>query len=172
MNSEDTDRCPGCGIVAPSDGGPTHAYLGSSAGCWRRYGEILAREFQEPEWFASHQITVDAYAAQHPGVPERRSAQSVALHLTTLGLIFERDFDPADAPKLHKRMAHRPDYSWLEPPSMEGTSTVLDVLGARDPDEHERLFRRWGREIWDAWGDHRETLWRWLDAALGSESRA
>lgn len=139
----------------------------SSPACWRRFGEVLAREFGDPAWLTPHQITVDAYAGQHPGSPGRRSNQSVALHLTTLGLVFERDFDPSKAPALHKWMAHRPDYTRLEPPSMKGRLTVADVLAASDPAEHERLVREWGRDVWDAWSAHHATIWDWLDAARG-----
>ena len=47
--------------------GPTHPYYGCSPACWARYGEVLAREFQDPAYFGLHQLTVDAYAVQHPG---------------------------------------------------------------------------------------------------------
>ena len=138
----------------------------SSPACWRVFGEVLTREFGDPAWFTPHQTTVDAYAAQHPGSPGRRQSQSVALHLTTLGLVFERGFDPADGPELHKRMAHRPEYTWLEPPSMEGRLTVIDVHAATDSAMHRDLVHRWGRDVWDAWSDHHATIWRWLDQAL------
>jgi len=51
---------------------------------------VLAREYSEPAYFGVHQLTVDTYAVQHPGVAERRSIQSVALHLITLSLMVER----------------------------------------------------------------------------------
>ena len=34
-----------------------------------------------------HRLSVDTYAVQHPGVPERRSIQSVAVHLMCLCLV-------------------------------------------------------------------------------------
>ena len=163
-------RCPGCGVVLPAFDGPAHAYIGASPACWARFGELLAREFQEPEWFRPHQITVDAYAAQHPGEPGRRSIQSVALHLITLGMVLERDLDPADAPALHRRMAHRPEFTWLEPPSMEGRLNVIDALRARSPDEHERRVRAWGADVWEAWSPHHDRVWEWLEVSLGSDA--
>jgi hypothetical protein len=45
-----------------------------------------------------HPLTVDTYAVQHPGVPERRTSQSLALHLITLCLVIERGADPRDGP--------------------------------------------------------------------------
>ena len=161
-------RCPGCGLTLPPEEGPVHPYMTSSAACWARFGEVLAIEFSDPAWFGVHQVTVDAYAVQHPGQPGRRSIQSVALHLMTLGMVCEREMDPADAPRLHKRMAHGPGFTWLEPPSMEGLLTVVDVLGARDPQEHERRVMAWGLDVWEAWSPHHATVWEWLEMSLGS----
>jgi hypothetical protein len=159
--------CPGCGVELDDIEGPTHAYIGSSAACWARFGELLAREYQDPEWFRPHQVTVDAYAAQHPGKPERRSIQSVAMHLMTLGMALERGMDPADAPALHRRMTDRPEYVWLEPPPLAGRLNVLDVLQARSPEEHERRVWAWGADVWDAWAPHHAQVWEWLEASLG-----
>ena len=73
--------CAGCGALVPVTDGPTHPYIGASPGCWAIYGEVLAREYGEYAYPPVHRLTVDAYAAQHPGVPSRRSIQSVAIHL-------------------------------------------------------------------------------------------
>ena len=167
----ETAACPGCGTVLPELDGPVHAYIGSSPACWARYGEVLAREFQDPAWFRLHQVTVDAYAAQHPGVPERRSIQSVALHLITLGLILECGLDPANAPQVHKRLMPRPDFVWLKPPPMAGRLTVTNVLGASDPAEHERRVLAWGADVWSAWAPHHETVWRWVEIGLSDGPR-
>jgi hypothetical protein len=85
--------CPGCGALLPVEDGPTHPYMSSSPAGWARYGEVLAREFGDPRYFAWHQLTVDAYAAQHPGVAERRAIQSVGLHLMTLCMVIEDGAD-------------------------------------------------------------------------------
>lgn len=162
--------CPGCGLILPPEDGPRHPYMLSSAACWARFGEMLAVEFSDPAWFGAHQVTVDAYAVQHPGRPERRSIQSVALHLMTLGMMCERKLDPADAPRLHKRMAHRPEFTWLEPPPMAGRLTVSDVLGAGIPREHERRVMAWGLDLWEARSPHHATVWEWLEMSLGSAS--
>ena len=81
--------CPGCGLVLPARDGPAHPYIGASPACWALFGELLAREYADPRYRRVHRTTVDAYATQHPGVPERRSVQSVALHLAGLLLVFE-----------------------------------------------------------------------------------
>ena len=76
---------------------------------WALFRELLAREFGDPGYFAFHQLSVDTYAAQHPGRRERRSIQSVGLHLMTLFLLLEGGADISEGPALHKRiMANRP----------------------------------------------------------------
>jgi len=51
-------------LELPVDG-PTHAHIGATASCWALYGEVLAREFENPDLFAIHQLAVDACAVQH-----------------------------------------------------------------------------------------------------------
>ncbi|MDQ3531263.1 MAG: DUF5946 family protein [Actinomycetota bacterium] len=165
-DADGSEPCPGCGLVLPISDGPTHAYFGSSASCWALFGELLAREFNNPEYFAAHQLTVDTYAVQHPGVPERRTTQSVGLHLMTLCLVFEQGADPGDGPRLHKRMVNRPNFHWLEPPRLSGRMTVADVLPAGDAQEHSALVRVWARDVWDAWGVHHQVVRGWIDKSL------
>lgn len=56
------------------------------------------------------------------------------------------------------------DLVWLEPPASSGEVTVLDMLGAKNPDEHAKLAREWAKSLWEAWADHHATVRRW-DAA-------
>ena len=162
-----TSICPGCGVDLPAANSPTHAYMGASPACWARYGELLAREYENPALFAAvHQLTVDAYAVQHPGVPERRTIQSVALHLSTLCLVLERGADPSKGPKLHELIVERPIWHWLAPPEPNGTLTVLDVLSTRSPGEHEAAVRAWAEDIWRAWASHHATVRCWLDQSI------
>jgi hypothetical protein len=83
-------RCLSCKVLVPAIEGPTHEYILSVPGCWQLYGEILAKEYMPENYDADlHRITVDAYAAQHPGIPNRRAIQSVNVHLISLFAIFE-----------------------------------------------------------------------------------
>ena len=168
----DRSRCDGCGLVLPVRAGPTHPYIGASPACWALFGEVLAREYGDPEYSRLHQVTVDTYAVQHPGVPERRAIQSVALHLITLCLVLEDAADPAEGPKLHKRLAGWPSFHWLEPPSPTGGITVADVLRARTPVEHERMVEEWARDVWAAWEPHHATVRGWIERALSGDRPA
>src|ERR687896_852498 len=123
--------CFGCGALVPEIDGPTHPYIGASPGCWAIYGEVLAKEYAYPP---VHRLTVDAYAAQHPGVPGRRSIQSVAVHLISLYLILERGYEPERATAaIREALESRSEnFVWLDPPASLGGITVLDVREAED----------------------------------------
>jgi hypothetical protein len=83
--SPDTAPCLQCGAQVPAGDGPVHPYFGAAPGCWALYGAVLAREYEDLRFARWHQLTVDAYAAQHPGSPDdRRAVQSVAVHLVGL----------------------------------------------------------------------------------------
>ncbi len=161
--------CPGCGLTAPESAGPTPEEHSASAACWAMYGQVLARSYTNPGYRAVHQVVVDSYAAQHAGGTSRREVQSVGLCLMTLCLFVENGVDPAQGPTLHKQMvAHRPDFTWLTPPDQRGLMTIADVFRARDADEHSRLVRDWGRQVWQAWAPHHATIRAWNAQALTS----
>jgi uncharacterized protein DUF5946 len=112
-----TSPCPGCGLELPECDGPTHPYIGASPACWALYGELLAREYGELRYPPSHRMTVDVYAVQHPGLPERRSIQSVAVHLIALCLVLERGVATVKVRELMGRVLEAaPALEWLEPP--------------------------------------------------------
>ena len=156
--------CFGCGAVVPDVDGPTHRYIGASPGCWRLYGEVLGREYADYSRFALvHRLTVDAYAAQHPGTPSPQSTGSVGVHLVRLHLELECNLphDRANEAMLDISSRLKRDFVWLDPPASLGDVTVLDVLGARDPEEHAERVRRWAASVWEAWAPHHETVRRW-----------
>ena len=158
--------CPGCGLLLPAADGPTHSYIGASAACWALYGQVLAIEagtYRQPAW---HRLTVDAYAVQHPGIPERRSIQSVCVHLISLCLVLEHDISPSRATRLLGTvLASRPAFVWLEPPP-SGRLTARDLLRAADRDDHERRSWAWAGEQWSSWRAHHAQIRLWTDDAL------
>jgi hypothetical protein len=59
--------CPGCGAtVSDVEQTRRRTYVGSAPGCWLLYSEVLAREYGDFRYTPAHQLTVDAYAVQHP----------------------------------------------------------------------------------------------------------
>ena len=159
--------CPGCGLDLPDSNGPTHPYIGASAACWGLYGELLAREYGELRYPPSHRLTVDVYAVQHPGKPERRATQSVAVHLMALCLVLEREVATVAVRELMDRILRAgPELEWLEPPSPNGAVTVRDVLASRDLAEHKEAVERWAADVWAAWSPHHERVRGWIGEAL------
>jgi Family of unknown function (DUF5946) len=158
--------CPGCGIVLSGRNGPTHAYLGASAACWALYQRLARPSCADPDPARVRRLLQDAYAAQHPGVPQRRSVQSVAVHLMDLCLLLERDGEVRRLVPVLGRMPPRRtlDLHWLEPPEERGTMTVVDALSATDHQGRAASVEAWAREVWAAWEAHHETVRRWLDA--------
>lgn len=67
-------RCIGCGGLVPAVTGPIHRYMETSPGCWQIYGEVLAREYSDPEFAAAHGRAVDDLCSATSG---QLSPQSV-----------------------------------------------------------------------------------------------
>jgi len=162
------EACPGCGArYAPYPSETTHAYIGASPACWASFGELLAREFQDPAYGRLHRHTVDVYTVQHPGDDDRRQRQSVAIHLIGLCHWLEHGLDAQRVIAATQSMLQggRPDWPWLEPPAAYAM-TVQDVLAAGTGVEHERLVRRWAELTWEDWHPHHDVVRRWASDAL------
>lgn len=164
MTTPERSACPGCGVDLPARPGPTHRYLESTPACWEKFGELLAREFGDPTYWPPHPLTVDAYAAQHPGVQGSQTTHSAAFHLVGLCLVVERGVDLLYAARMRRRAEGFPEtLPWLEPPVPLGPITVLDVLRATTGEEHARRVREWAGSVWEAWSVHHETVRAWTD---------
>ena len=150
--------CPGCGIVLP-DGPPAEpARLHATPACEAVLNEILGYEFQHPVMLRYHQLTVDAYGAQHAGgaAPQLR----VAAGLVGLWLALEHGFSAEDVRAVHRRMGH-PTPAWpvFEPPlPPQRWLTVLDVAeaGVRQHSDggHARATGQWAESVWTVWLAH------------------
>jgi hypothetical protein len=166
------DHCPGCrAALLDNPDGPHHRYMTASSGCWQAFGEILAMEFGRTGWGSEHRLTVDTYAAQHPGEDDRRQRQSVAIHLVALCHRLERGLDPKSLLAATQRMtADKREWPHLTAPRSY-TLTVVDVREATTAEEHLALVRRWAEATWQAWSDEHATVRGWADAALRAAGR-
>lgn len=158
-----TERCPGCGALVSASDNPSHPYIGASPGCWAVYGEVLEREYDDYARHAPvHRLSVDAYAAQHPGEPSPRSIASVGVHLVRLYLLLERGLPPERANAAMKWASRKKrEFVWLVPPYPLGEVTVLHVHEAKSPVEHAERVHEWARSVWEAWSPRHETIRRW-----------
>lgn len=164
-----TIRCMWCGGEFEDIEGPTHRYMQSTPGCWAAFGRVLAREYEDPRHFVVHRLSVDSYAAQHPGVSSAQSIQSVGVHLVRLCLFLERGLTPERANEAMLAAAKQKSaYVWLEPPASLGSITVADVDAAASPDEHCARVRDWARQMWAVWSPHHAVIRRWADGRPGS----
>jgi Family of unknown function (DUF5946) len=156
--------CPGCGVELPDSGGAVHRYMESSPACWANYGELLAREYENPDYMLAHRLTVDTYAVQHPGKPSAQSVQSVAVHLISLHCVLERGMAHRQATAFLKICADKGSFEWLEPPSRQYTLSVTHPLTAASAEEHAGKVREWANSTWEAWWVHHERVRRWAAA--------
>lgn len=173
MTATRLEPCPGCGAFVPVvDGpGPTHEYMLASPGCWALFGEVSGRQYADARYRAGGLPMVDAYAVQHPGVPERRSSQSVWIDLVSLCLRLEHGLPDDVTIRLVQRLAsEKREYAWLEPPASLGAVTVVDVHAATTAEEHVAAVRRRCESAWEAWAVHHEAIRR-LAAMIPGRAR-
>ena len=156
--------CESCNLILPHFEGPTHEYMRSSPACWKMYGEVLAREYQDKKYFEIHRLTVDAYALQHPGHQDRRAIQSVNIHLASLYLIFSKNYSSEQATKFLGECVknHKLDFEYLERPSTLGNMTVFDVWQTKDSEQHIQAVRNWARSVFEVWEQHHDFIKRFL----------
>lgn len=143
--------CPGCNTPVAHRDGPGHRYVNASAACWATYGEVLAGEFGNPTIFAGcHELSVDAYIAQHPG--GNHPTRSLVVHLAGLYFQLERGVAASRIPNaratLVERVWHGPDPT---PPDTWGSLNVTDLAAVAGTDRHIDVIHAYAREVWDAW---------------------
>jgi hypothetical protein len=156
-------KCFSCGGFFPEIEGPVHRYMRSSPGCWSVYGEILAREYSNPDYFEIHRLTVDAYAVQHPGSTDRQSIQSVGFHLIRLCLFLEHNLTAHHAnDAMLEAVGNKSSFSFLEPPLNFGPITAAEVAKADSVKEHKDIVREWAHSVWEAWSKHHPIVRTWL----------
>jgi hypothetical protein len=160
--SEEFVACVGCGALVPDTDGANHAYLGCSPGCWAIFREVLAREYSDYQYASVHNLSVDAYAIQHPATQSPKTIQSAAVHLISLYFQLEQGYPSARAARAKQEaIQHRDKFAWLEPPASLGAITVLDVHAAQDAASHIDMVSQWARGAWEAWQEYHETVRHW-----------
>lgn len=164
-----TEICPGCGIELEKSNAPApmHKYLGASASCWSLYNELHAKQYEGFGALTPIRV-IDAYAVQHPGMPERRAIQSVNAHLVALYFQLEKNYDAARVNALLQRVLRfANEFEWLTPPIPNGTLTIADILQAETPEQQAQAIEKYAREIWRSWQPHRATVLKWAAKAEG-----
>lgn len=151
MRQSDLIPCVGCGALVADTDGPTHAYVGASPGCWAVFGEVLAIRYESAAESVPESMFTDTYMVQHPGVPERRSSQSVWVHLVAICLALEHGMAPgARIDAMRRMLAPGRTFQWLEPPASVGPLTILDIRDAAGPAARDAAIARWAETTWEA----------------------
>lgn len=156
--SDKLTPCIGCGSLVPNIDGPTHKYLEASPGCWKLFGDILAKEYGDPAYMKVHRLTVDAYALQHLGAEEPRTIQSMNLHLLALCAALEHGIDYGLIPKIMNKVKGNNVFTWLTPPPSLGGTTVVTITPAQSADEHSALVLGWANDVWQQWHIHHDLI--------------
>jgi hypothetical protein len=164
-------RCPGCGLAAEATGEPIDTRHNRSWECWSVHGEVAGFELEHMASLgAYHQLTVDAYAAQHsaPSVP----AIGPAFGLAGLYLALIRQLDGPAVREAHRRMANsRREWPAFGTPPHDAGLTVLDIARAgarrRSVDGHREALLRWVAAVWQAWEPRHAEVAAMTEDALG-----
>jgi Family of unknown function (DUF5946) len=148
-----------CGAEVPDIEGPVHPYMESTPGCWKAYGEILAREYSDIKYMRFHQVTVDSFACQHYGKPSPQNIQSVNLHLASLHLVFAKGKDLLYANQAIQKLAKfKTKFTWLAPPVSVGHINLMNIWKAKNAKDHTDQVYEWGKSTWRAWASHHKTI--------------
>ncbi len=110
--------CPQCGAKG----------VGGEEGCEALFQEVVGREFNRPELFQVHRLTVDAYSLQHPD-RYMKSAKSAVAHLTGMCWAMEGDDDPAVSLALSRYLDGAPTLARPEPMPPPGRRGDLTIVG-------------------------------------------
>lgn len=156
--------CPGCGGLFELHDGAVHKYMLSSPGCWQAYGAVLAAEYSNPNLISTHRLSVDTYAAQHPGDGSPAARQSVGLHLARLYIQLSLPISPIETNDVMLGLGkHKASLPALTPPKAF-SKTIADVAPYAGTPEHSARVREWAQATWNDWTDQHDFIRTWLES--------
>ena len=169
MQQSSEVACYGCGTLVLDVDGPTHRYIGASAGCWALYGEVLARGAGDPRFGDPGMLISNSYAVQHPGSPGPQAIQSVAVHLIGLYAILGLGYHGRRMVDVLRRAADGSHhFRWLEPPTTHYPVTIRSVYAAVEPDAHHAAAHAMAETTWATWQKYHAQIAAWA-VAVGVE---
>jgi len=117
-----------------------------------------------------HQLTVDTYAAQHPG--SQVPAISTPFALIGLLLTLEEGWSGLAVRAAHGWLAaHHAVWPRFTPPLAFGALTAARVADARTPEVHARLVEAWSAATWAAWAQQHTAVRDWAREVLAPDTR-
>ena len=168
---EEYIACFACGAKSLNIEGECHKYMLSAPGCWDMFCEVMDKEFSDLRYSRAHQLTVDAYAAQHIGSQDdKRAVNSVNIHLASLYCIFELKINQAKAPNFRAEFAQfykgKDILPILIPPKSLGELTIFEVWDNEDPNLHYGLAEKWASSVWQAWSHEHARIAKLVKAVI------
>ena len=162
--------CPGCGVTLPAVAG-LRARSNASESCWQLYGEVAAYTSAHLATLGRlHQLTVDAYGAQHAG--GSAAPIGVAFALIGLRLSLDEGWQGDEVRSAHQYLAATfKDWPEFAPPSRGASVTAFDVAMTDSPEAHAQLVRRWAADVWASWGTCRDEVVALIEARLPVDVR-
>jgi hypothetical protein len=174
--------CPGCGALFPEIEGPTHRYVGASAGCWALFNRtVTTGESGTADLVAQSEIPGipvrvpalgdmpllealigDAYGVQHHGGESPQAIQSVAVHLLNIhGILSGRTTQPRWP--IGRALRTRGVFHKLEPPAPGSALTIRHLCpggGVAVPVTRGQYVV----SVYEAWmALHRSTVEQWYE---------
>ncbi|MFW2340855.1 MAG: DUF5946 family protein [Acidimicrobiia bacterium] len=157
-------ECPGCGIRLPTTQVVYTGYFNTSSECWDLFSEVQGVQYSNAMLARhAHQLTIDAYAAQHAGGDH--PAKSVAIHLSGLHLVYDAGLDPLRVAAIQQRIATS-THQWpvFEVVPETRTSTIFEVAMAGE-DDHVESVRSWSSTVWSDWAEYHSAIADLIDDA-------
>ena len=174
--------CPGCGALFSPHDGPTHRYIGASAGCWALFnGSVLIEGTDDAGLLVQSRIPDnlvpvpahndrlpldslhgDAYGVQHHGDNSPQAIQSVAVHLLNLhGIISGKTTRPRWP--IERALRIRGVFHKLEPPTLGSALTIRHLFpggGVITPVTR----RQYVVSVYESWmAVHRSIVEQWYE---------
>ncbi len=157
MTNTELEKCPGCGVYLPKLVGPTHRYIGASAGCWAIFTALFNAGNPQMAPAPTNALLIDAYAVQHPGQPSPQAIQSVAVHLITLYGVLVKSVAVDNALWIRQRASREEKnrkqerFEWLIPPVFFDTITIADIVKEATAVARSRQATQYVNLIWSIW---------------------
>jgi hypothetical protein len=158
-------------VTLPISDAPVDPRRNASAACWELYMHVVAHELSHTSRLGGlHQLTEDAYGAQHAGprVPDIGTAFSlIGLHLA-----LDLGWSGNAVRAAHQHLAgHFKDWPHFSRPSAPATMTVAHVSGSPTPDEHAARVRAWAASVWESWSAQHRAVREWANQVLDEPTR-
>ena len=132
------------------------------------FDELSFYTLAHPDPGFIHQLSVDAYTAQHAEAATKPIA--VVFALIGLYLHLEKNFTGKQVQRAHMKMARqRKQWPRLPLPEKHAAVTVADVMAAAPGAERDARIEAWCAAVWAVWEKSRDAIVRIAKTELDVE---